>query len=286
MLVRIKYLLVLLIFCSGCRLIQDLQPFSSDKTPEEKKLKVGLFISGSGALTFSALPLLKLFNQEGIKFDFIAGTGWGAWLSALYAKNQSIDELKWQLFKLKEHGVFGTKWFSNKKKRVKILMDITTQMLPTMLATPFVCPALGSGNNILWLTGRYPARSVFSCLNQVPPLFFRLKKGRGYGGSLFSAGRTLKYMEQRGMDLIIWIQPDFSLKARSQVTTFSIFWQELGAHLKEQEFVRLKTKKLVVFKPKTNFSIYDFSKLDVIIKTPIASREQKSFDRIKKQLLK
>ena len=170
--------ILILFFCvSGCQLISTkTDPGKKkplDKIVSQETPKIGLFISGAGANTFSSISLLELFQKEKIYFDFIAGTGWGAWIGAVYAKNQSVDELKWNVFKLKEQGVFGTRWFKNKKKRVRILKAITKEVLSSRLHTPFVCPSLGKNNHhLLWLTERKPLQAVFNCLNMVPPLFF------------------------------------------------------------------------------------------------------------------
>ena len=81
----IKFLF--LFFClSGCQLFsvktEKVEP-APEKKEEVKKTeepKIGLFISGAGANTFSVVPILELFQTKNLHFDFISGTGWGAWL--------------------------------------------------------------------------------------------------------------------------------------------------------------------------------------------------------------
>jgi hypothetical protein len=283
-------LFIFFFFMSGCQLIsvktEPTKKSSEDQTTTQKEApKIGLFISGAGANTFSSLPLLELFQKEKIKFDFIAGTGWGAWIAAVYANNQSVDELKWNVFKLKEQGVFGTKWFKNKKKRVRILKNITKEVLSSRLNTPFVCPSLGKKGHLLWLTERKPAQAVFNCLNRVPPLFFLFGKTKGYG-SLFSAHLTLQYLQSKNIHTIIWIKPSVSLKSNEQDMTFSTFWRELDIHLdtmqtqnfyREMKIIRLDISHAL-------FSLYDFSELSAIMKSPVPLLSQEKVYRLKNQL--
>lgn len=278
-------------FCmSGCQLI-SVKKDPAKKPPEDQTItqeevpKIGLFISGAGANTFSSIPLLELLQKEKIQFDFIAGTGWGAWIAAVYANNQSADELKWNVFKLKEQGVFGTKWFKNKKKRVRILKTITKEVLSSRLNTSFVCPSLGKNGQLLWLRGRRPMKAVFNCLNMVPPLFFLFGKTKGYG-SLFSAHLTLQYLQDRNIHTVIWIKPSVSLKSNEQDMTFSIFWKELAMYLdtiqRQHFYKQMKIIKLDI--SPSSFSLYDFSELNAIMKSPVHLLNQEKIYRLKNQL--
>ena len=289
--IKTSFTLFILIFCiAGCQLISvNKKKIKKKKKPpeiiKEEKPKIGLFISGAGANTFSVISLLELFQKNKIHFDFISGTGWGAWLAAVYAKNQNVDELKWNLFKLKEQGVFGTKWFSNKKKRVKILTSITKEALPSPLNTAFVCPALSKKRQfILWLKEQKPALATFNCLNKLPPLFFLFENTKGYG-SLFSADLTLKYMREKGMDTLIWIRPSLSLKdSPVQDITFSIFWEELTAHLNSIQKQQLhQYPQTIILETNTSpFSLYDFFEMNTIMKSPAPLSAGTVIDKLKK----
>ena len=292
----IKFLF--LFFClSGCQLFsvktEKVEP-ALEKKEEIKKTeepKIGLFISGAGANTFSVIPILELFQTKNLHFDFISGTGWGAWLAAIYAKNQNVEELKWNLFKLKEKGVFGTKWFSNKKKRVKILKTLTKEILPSSLNTPFVCPALSKQGKILWFTEKRPSQAIFNCLNRLPPLFFSFGKTKAQG-SLFSARSTLIYIKNSGINTLIWLKPSLSSKNLKQDPVFSIFWKELSSHLDTIKKDYLQNNKqnhekfhtIILETKKSGFSLYDFSHLNTIMKKPLPLSTTEKIYRLKKTI--
>lgn len=279
-------------FFSGCQIIsphrdKEKVPLEKpEKTTQKTPIRIGLFISDAGANTFSTIPLLELLQKEKINFSAVGGTGWGAWIAALYAKNQNVDELKWNLFKLKEQGVFGTKWFSNKKKRVKILKKITNEALSSTLPVPFVCPFLNNRNYISWMTETTSTQSVFNCLHKLPPLFFYLKKPGGQG-SLFSIASLLKYMQEiQGMEKIIWIKPAISLQSTGQSPAFSLFWKELSAYMNslKEEHIN-NNEKIVLLEINQSISFLDdFSKLNAILKGSVPFLLKQKVYRLKEQI--
>ena len=198
---RITFFIFLFFFFNSCQLLPSKKEITQKpmdiKEKPPKKIKLGLFISGGGANTFSSIPILELLHREKIHFDFIAGTGWGAWIAASYAKNQSVNELKWNLFKLQEKNIFERRWFDNIKKRSKLLKNLTEEILSAPLKTSFLCPALDKQGHILWLRGNSPTQAVLSCLNLIPPFLFSFNNIRKQG-SLFSAESTMKiHLETR-----------------------------------------------------------------------------------------
>lgn len=291
-------------FLSACALTRpekkDIEP-SGKPTPKEEKIKLGLFISGAGANTFSALPFLELFQKQNIPFDFIAGTGWGAWLAGLYAKNQTVDNIKWNLFKLKEQKVFEKHWFRKKRKNTKLLKSITKKALFSPLSIPFVCPAVNSAGQIFWFKEKKPGISVLRCLNNIPPLYFSFENKKEYG-SLFSAELTLKYAQKKGINTLIWIKPSIQLKNDLDKTP-SLFWRELIAYLnnmqkrytpkkanhlsyRKKENTQNQNNVIILETKASSFSVSDFSHLHIIMKTPVLLREKQKIINLKNRLQK
>ena len=281
-----KYILLILLstFSLSCQLTFKKKKPADPEKPITKEITIpkkwGLFISGAGANTFASLPVIEVLKRHNISFDWIAGTGWGAWIAAIYAQNQSVDELKWQTFKLKEQGVFGTKWFDNKQKRVSSLQKLTKQVINGPAQAEFFCPALDKKNQqILWLSPP-PAKNIFNCLNKIPPLFFSFPKTRGIG-SLFSVSESISYMKnEKQIDYIIWINPNIFLKKESIV--FSIFWKELIANLRN--FKKKISPDILVINIQTKLtSLYDFEKINQIIKTSVPTKQQEKIYNFQKQ---
>ncbi|NQU34195.1 MAG: patatin-like phospholipase family protein [Bacteroidetes bacterium] len=56
--------------------------------------KIGLVHSGGGAKGFAHIGVLKVFEEYGIKPDYISGTSMGSLVAALYSLGYSADELE------------------------------------------------------------------------------------------------------------------------------------------------------------------------------------------------
>ena len=56
-------------------------------------MKLGLCLAGGGVKGAAHIGVLKAFEEENIKFNYIAGTSSGSIVSALYACGFSADEI-------------------------------------------------------------------------------------------------------------------------------------------------------------------------------------------------
>ena len=63
--------------------------------PKLKKYKkIGLAFGGGGARGFGLIGVIRAFEEEGLKFDFIAGTSIGSIMGAMYAYGMSSERLE------------------------------------------------------------------------------------------------------------------------------------------------------------------------------------------------
>ncbi|MEQ6375219.1 patatin-like phospholipase family protein [Bacillaceae bacterium S4-13-56] len=58
-----------------------------------RDIKIGLALGSGGARGFSHLGVLRVFHEENIKVDYIAGSSMGALVGSLYAAGQSIEDM-------------------------------------------------------------------------------------------------------------------------------------------------------------------------------------------------
>ena len=59
-----------------------------------RKPRIGLALSGGGARGFAHIGALKVFEEEGFKFDMIAGTSAGSIVGALYSYGLPLPEIE------------------------------------------------------------------------------------------------------------------------------------------------------------------------------------------------
>ena len=81
-----KYFFLILFLIIGWQL--------SSQSTDQRKIKVGLVLSGGGAKGFAHIGVLKAIEEAGVTIDFIGGTSMGAIVGSLYACGYSVDELE------------------------------------------------------------------------------------------------------------------------------------------------------------------------------------------------
>ena len=67
--------------------------FEKKENKFKKKFKIGLCLSGGGARGFVYAGAFKAFEENGIKFDMVAGTSIGSMFGAMYASNMDYEEI-------------------------------------------------------------------------------------------------------------------------------------------------------------------------------------------------
>ena len=67
---------------------------AKNKLPNRNKtIKLGLALGGGATRGIAHIGALKAFDENGIKFDFIAGTSAGALVGCMYAGGKTPDEI-------------------------------------------------------------------------------------------------------------------------------------------------------------------------------------------------
>lgn len=59
-----------------------------------KKIKIGLALGGGSARGFAHIGVLKVFEEAGIKIDYVAGTSMGALIGAFYASGMKLKMME------------------------------------------------------------------------------------------------------------------------------------------------------------------------------------------------
>ena len=249
------------------------------KTFDKKKSpKIGFVISPGGARALSAIGVLKVFQEHGIPIHHIVGIGWGAWIAALYSKDQSLTEVRWSLYKLSKSGFFETSLLKKilKPKKISSLQESIEENFSGLENTkiPFSCPTLTSTHKKIWKTQAFLKNAVQSCIG-LPPFFKTKNQAQA---SPLSIKDSIKYLKDQKMDLVIWVNAleEGSLFPKdNSLYGLELFWNEMAYIFQNIE----DTPTVLKISPSLNlFSMADFSKIDSII----ASGEKAGYIFIKK----
>lgn len=85
--------------------------FEVEKKFKRKKYKLGIAFGGGGARGFAHIGVLKAFEENGITFDYVAGTSVGSLIGALYCAGISVDKLTEVALSLKQKDLRNSKLF-------------------------------------------------------------------------------------------------------------------------------------------------------------------------------
>lgn len=161
--------------------------FKAKDKKEKNKVKLGLALGGGGARGFAHLGAIKAFEENGIEFDFIAGTSVGSLVGALYANGLSSEQMILEAKKLSKKDIKTNKiaFMPSKTEGLQtIVKNIIGDITFKELKKPFCAVAvdLKSGKEIDIKQGNLPKAIAGSCA--VPGVFnfvefeeFRLMDG-------------------------------------------------------------------------------------------------------------
>ena len=139
------------------------------KNKQNKKLKVGLALSGGGAKGICHIGAIKAFEESGIKFDVIAGTSAGSIVGAALASGRTFDELVEISKSIEAKDIRNSKMFFMPSKTSGIealaVKAIGGNKKFDELGTPFFCVAtcLNDGKETVFSSGNVAKAVSASC---------------------------------------------------------------------------------------------------------------------------
>lgn len=142
---------------------------------EKPEIKAGIVFGSGGTRGFAHLGAIKAFEDEGIKFDYVAGTSAGSIAGALYAAGLNSGEIAQFISKISIKDVKGSKFVFMPTTTTSLQKTIRQFLVGkedfSQLDKKFVCCAvdLVSGKEVVFSEGDVPFAVAASCC--VPPFF-------------------------------------------------------------------------------------------------------------------
>lgn len=144
----------------------------------KKKYKVGLCLSGGGARGFAYAGAFKAFEENGIKFDMVAGTSIGSMFAAMYASNMDYEEIikktefiKRKNFKKSAMGILPSKMDAMEQTidEIMLLKNAEDLLIPYYA----VAVDLKTGREIVFSSGELKKIITASCA--IPGVYLPVK---------------------------------------------------------------------------------------------------------------
>ncbi|MCC5815246.1 MAG: patatin-like phospholipase family protein [Leptospira sp.] len=266
----------------------------------------GIALGGGGARALAHIGILKLFESEGIRFDYVSGASFGAVIGALYARGDSIDQIE-SLIKKFFGGLESAfdptlpvvSFFKGKKMRKMLketFKDLRIEELPLRFVTSAV--DLQSGKEHVFDSG--PIVEALIATMSLPgafPPYFLGEKVLVDGGMVNNVPEDL--IRERGADLVLGVNVSplheavslklFEDRKSSGKSLFRYFWDNLKyppilkimgrtITLEGREITRLKKLRMDLF---INFHLEEFQLFDFVrFKEIIQKGESESLHQI------
>lgn len=141
---------------------------------EKKKVKAGIAFGGGGARGFGHIGAVKAFEENGIDFQYVAGTSAGSMVGALYAMGLSADEMIKRAKTLTEKDIRSSKVFfmQNKSSNIEeVMRGFVGDAVFSDCKKPFivVCTDIKTGEEVHLQNGSIAKAVSGSCA--VPGIF-------------------------------------------------------------------------------------------------------------------
>ncbi|PID57853.1 hypothetical protein CSB45_06440 [candidate division KSB3 bacterium] len=125
-------------------------------------VSIGVVLGGGGARAYAHLGMLKVFQEEGIPVDSLAGTSMGAFLGALFIMGKSVEEIlklsqeAWRKLNSPLSWTLPLIAFIKEHRIRHLVHEIFGEMLIEELPIPFFCVAgdLVSGQEVVMGSGK------------------------------------------------------------------------------------------------------------------------------------
>lgn len=174
---------------------------------QPKKIKVGLALGSGGAKGFAHIGALKAFEENGIIFDYIAGTSIGSIVGAFYSAGYSATDII-EMLKRIDFGEVKTMFMLNMDTSgmFKVIDREIGAMNIEELAKPFKCVAteIESGEERVFDKGN---AAIALCASSSIPPFFKpvVIDGVRYVDGAFSNSIPADLVKGMGADYVIGI---------------------------------------------------------------------------------
>lgn len=223
--------------------------------------KIGIILGPGGSRVYGEIGVLQEFQKNKIPIHSIAGIELGSLVGSLYAWRSSVNDVEWQMFKLKEEDLFKKNLLTGKKTtEISSLNPIIKAAFHNLraedLKKPFSCPALNLQNNQTYIMNKGPLENLLPFCLPFPPFF---KPYKNNIGSTRDIKLIAEYLRSQGANYIIFINAlggsAFKAPIYDENSTENLLWAELSSQLTKQN----KFVDYTITLNLENYSIIDFS---------------------------
>ena len=196
----------------------------------KKHIKIGLALGSGGAKGAATLGVIKAFEEQGLKFDVIAGSSIGAMIGAFMASGLNCDDM---LGLVEQYGLTDPKKLILYKFRGESVTSILSDMLGEKtfadLELPFAAVAadINTGEEVDIKTGQLS--SALAASGAIPPVFRPVgRENRRLIDGAFVNAVPADVVKSMGADVVISVNLSASATNEGAVATLDSMYKGHG----------------------------------------------------------
>lgn len=247
--------------------------------------KVGIILGAGGAKTYAHIGFLQELSREKIPVHAIGGIEFAAPMAALYANKEQVNDVEWQMFKLKDETIIkksllGAVHTNNEVTELKpFLIEIFGRTKIEDARIHFACPAYNLKKNQVYLMNKGGLDQLMYMCMAYPPYF---KPYQNNLSGVRDVTAMANYLRSKGVNHIVLVNvlqsPGFGKPYTADVAgTDNVLWSEISG-LYNKPFTGVDS---VISLETSNYGIMDFEKRREIMNkgAESAARQLKALTR-------
>jgi NTE family protein len=242
----------------------DIKPKPVPRLP-----KVGVIFGPGGGRTYGQIGVLQEFQKNKIPIFNTAGVEMGALVASLYSWRGSVNDIEWQMFKIKNDDILKKNIISGKKAGdFQAISNVIKTAFHNLKAEDFKkqfsCPALNLQKNKIFMMNRGNLEALLPYCIPYPPLFKPYQKN-------LSAIREVKamadHLRKQGANYIVFINVLGGNPSKTPLNDAdsmeNLVWSEIASHLAKDS----TSADFTITVNLDSYSILDFeNKRDMMLK--------------------
>lgn len=230
---------------------------------KDQPLKVGVILGPGGAKVYGHIGFLRELQKRKVDVHVISGLEWGALAASIYAWKGYVNDVEWQMMKLKEEEWFPRNLVSSRQDDIaldQVRDDLNKIFGNTNLPSfkiPFSCPAWNLERNQTYMMNRGRLSQMLPFCLGYPPLFRPYQRNVA---AMHDVRGLADHMRSQGANHILYVNVLDGMG-------ISPFGENMASNVAWNEHLGLATKKQ--------------NGVDEVISIPLREYDFRSFDRKK-----
>jgi NTE family protein len=199
--------------------------------------KIGLIFGPGGAKAYGHIGFLQNLNRMKIPVYATVGIEWGAPVAALFSSKGQVNDVEWQMFKLKDDAMVKRSLLGTGEKvtNISALKDFYQSAFGGQKVEgfhhPFACPAYNIAKNQVYMMSRGAVEQLLPYCMPYPPVFKPFNRN-------VSGIRELKlaadYLRSQGANYVVLVNVLGQNGGRKSLTgdpdsLDSVVWSEIAS---------------------------------------------------------